>query len=137
MTFDPYKVQGVRPRSGADISTFILQTLSVLSLQTFSEFSLFSHGKSQGLGFQEQNLSITGRTAGNPCPSGYGLLAHQRDQNWLTRTPSFYDLKDGKGRSALTFLYKKGRTAKRLFAITEFKSLSICYKFLHLAYLPN
>ena len=74
---------------------------------------------------------------GNLRSNGYGVFAHQYDQNWLTHTPSFYDLNDGKGRSALTFLYKKGRTAKRLFAITEFKSLSICYKFLHLAYLPN
>ena len=74
---------------------------------------------------------------GDLCPSGYGVFAHQCDQNWLTRTPSFYDLNDGKGRSTLTFLYKKARRAKKLFAITKFESLSICYKFLHPAYLPN
>ena len=85
----------------------------------------------------EQALSITGQTTGNLHPSGYGVFAHQRDQNWLTRTLSFYDLNDEKGRSALTFLFKKEKRAKKPFAITKAKSLSICYKFLCLAYLPN
>ena len=85
----------------------------------------------------EQALSITGRTAGNLRPSGYGVFAHQRDQNWLTRTLSFYDLNNEKGQSALTFLFKKEKRAKKPFAIMKPKSLSICYKFLRLAYLPN
>ena len=57
---------------------------------------------------QEQALSITGWTMGNLRPNGYGVFAHQRDQNWLTRTLSFYDLNDEKGRSALTFFIQKG-----------------------------
>ena len=86
----------------------------------------------------EQFLSITSRTAGNPCLDGYGLFAHQRDQNWLTRTPSFCDLNHGKGRDALNLFYtKKGRRNKRLFAVMKFESLSICYKFHHLASLLN
>ena len=44
----------------------------------------------------------------NLRPSGYGALAHQCDQSWLTRTLSFYDLNYGKGRNALNLFYKKG-----------------------------
>ena len=40
-------------------------------------------------------------------PNGYGVFAYQRNQNWLTRTPSFYDLNYGKGQNALNLLYKK------------------------------
>ena len=39
-------------------------------------------------------------------------FAHQRDQNLLTHTLSFYNLNDGKGRNALTFLYKRGEELK-------------------------
>ena len=67
----------------------------------------------------ELALSITGRTVRNLRPSGYGTFAHQRDQNLLTRPPKIYDLNDGKGRNALTFLYKKGRRAKRLFGYNK------------------
>ena len=34
-------------------------------------------------------------------------------------TPSFYGLNDRKGRNALTFLYEKGRRAKKLFGHNE------------------
>ena len=67
----------------------------------------------------EQVLSITGQTVRNLRPSGYGAFAHQRDQNLLTRPPELYDLNDGKGQNALTFLYKKGRRAKKLFCYNK------------------
>ena len=50
---------------------------------------------------------------GNPRPSGYGILAHQHDQNWLARTLSFCDLNYGKGRKALNlFCQKEGEELK-------------------------
>ena len=111
--------------------------MSVSIQQKISVPTPLFYVRTSELGLWEQALSITGRTVGNLCPSGYGVFAHQCDQNWLTRTLSFYDLNDRKGRSALTFLYRKVRRAKKLFAITKLESLSICYKFLRLAYLPN
>ena len=64
---------------------------------------------------------MTDRTVGNPRPDGYGLFAHQRDQNWLARTPRFCDLNHRKGRDALNLFYtKKGRTNKKLFAVTKY-----------------
>ena len=78
---------------------------------------------------REQALSITGRTTGILRPSGYGVFAHQHDQNWLTRTPSFYDLNDEKGQSALTFLFKKEKRAKKPFAIMKPKSFPFVTSF--------
>ena len=64
-------------------------------------------------------MSITGRTTGNLHPSGYGVFAHQRDQNWLIRTLSFYNLNDKKGQSALTFLFKMEKRAKKAVCYNE------------------
>ena len=41
---------------------------------------------------RKQALSITGQTTRDLCLGGYGAFAHQRDQNLLTRTPSFMTL---------------------------------------------
>ena len=57
----------------------------------------------------------------DPCLGGYGAFAHPHLE--------LYDLNNRKGQNALTFLYKKGRRAKKLFAITKFESLSILHKF--------
>ena len=38
---------------------------------------------------RKQTLSKTGRTAQNLRPSGYDIFAHQRDQSFCPRTPSF------------------------------------------------
>ena len=63
---------------------------------------------------------------GNPRPSGYGLFAHQRDQNWLTRTLSFCDLKLWEGSEGIKpLLPKRGRRAEKLFAITKFENMFI------------
>ena len=67
---------------------------------------------------REQTLSITGRTARNQRPSGYGAFAHQRDQNLLTS-----GLNNEKGQNALTFLYEKGRRAKNLLGHNEISEL--------------
>jgi hypothetical protein len=44
---------------------------------------------------KERALSKVGRTAGNPCPSGYDALAHQHGQSILVRisllSPQCYD----------------------------------------------
>ena len=48
-----------------------------------------SHVKTQKQGLRKQTLSKTGRIARNLRLSGYGIFAHQRDQNLFTRTPSF------------------------------------------------
>ena len=68
---------------------------------------------------QKQTLSITGWIARDLCLGGYNAIAHQRNQNLLTRPPELYELNDGKGWNALTFLYKKGRRAKKLFGYNE------------------
>jgi len=74
----------------------------------------------------------------NLRPSGYGALAHQRHQNWLACTPSFYGLNNGKGRNTLNpSVEKRGRRAEKLFAVTKFKNLSIFAQVRRLAYLPN
>ena len=70
-------------------------------------FFLFSHGKSQRLEFQEQNLSITGRTAGNPRPSGYGSLLTRVIRIDSLALQVFCDLNYGKGQKALNLFYKK------------------------------
>ena len=44
----------------------------------------------------------------NLRPSGYGTFAHQRDQNWLAYTPSFYGLNNGKGQNTLNPSIEKG-----------------------------
>ena len=62
---------------------FTLQTPHVSKLSLSSPFFLIN--VSQKLGLREPIMSITGRTAGNPHPSGYGLLAHQHDQNCFAR----------------------------------------------------
>ena len=107
-TSNPSKMQGVIPRSGAgtnDISMFTLQTPHVSKLSLSSPFFLIN--VSQKLGLREPILSITGRTTGNPRPSGYGLLAHQRDQNRFARTPSFCELDHEKNRKAPKNLFQK------------------------------
>ena len=50
------------------------------------------HVKTYELGLREQALSITGCTARNLRPDGYGTFAHQHDHNLLTCTPSFMTL---------------------------------------------
>ena len=125
MTSDPSKMQGVRPRSGArtnNISMFTLQTPHVSKLSLSSPFFLIN--VSQKLGLWEPILSITGRTAGNPRPSGYGLLVHQRDQNRFAHTPSFCELDHEKNRKAPKTSSKKEET-KKWFATTKDEDLFI------------
>ena len=60
---------------------------------------------------REQALSITGQTVRNLRLGGHGAFAHPH--------PELYDLNDGKGQNALTFFYKKGRRAKKLFGYNK------------------
>ena len=74
---------------------------------------------------------------GNPRPSGYDLLAHQHDQNWLARTLSFYGLNNRKSRNTLNpSIDKRGRRAEKLFAVMKFENLSI-FQVHRCCYLPN
>jgi len=65
-----------------------------------------------------------GRTAGNPRPSSYGLLAHQRDQNRSTRTPSFLELNYEKNRKAPK-TFSEVKETKKWFATTRHEDLFI------------
>ena len=61
---------------------------------------------------------------GSPFPSGYGLLAHWHNQNWLTRTPSFCDFSYEKGRKApKSLLQKEGEKTERLFAVVKVENV--------------
>ena len=74
---------------------------------------------------------------GNLRPSGYGVFAHQRDQNWLARTLSFYDLNDGKGRNALTLYAKRGEELRDRLLHQNSRACPLETSVLCLAYLPN
>ena len=68
---------------------------------------------------------------GNPRPGGYGILAHQRDQNWLARTPSFHDLNYGKGRKTPSLFYKKREKSQKSVCHNEnWKLIHFSHKFI-------
>ena len=66
----------------------------------------------------------------NLCPDGYGVFAHQRDQNLFTRTPSFTAFTTERVRAHQPFYTKGGDGLKNCLAIMKSKSLSIYYKFI-------
>ena len=51
--------------------------------------------------------------------------------------PELYDLNNEKGQNALTFLYKKGRRAEKLFRYNKIEELVRLVQVRSLAYLPN
>jgi hypothetical protein len=70
-------------------------------------------------------------------PCDYGVFAHQCNQNWLTRTLSFYDLNKQKGQNALTLYTKRGEELRDRLLHQNSRACPFVTSFLRLAYLPN